>query len=77
MQLVGIAYSLTFAPYLRLEESCLVRSGLVKLLDRLCSLVDEQRPLEVGGEEDDAMHRVTSLAWAAFQVRRSAVIAGM
>ena len=52
----------------RLEEQCLVRSGLVKLLDRLCSLVDSQKPLEVGGEEDDAMHRVTSLAWAAFQV---------
>ena len=45
-----------------------MRSGLVKLLDRLCSLVDSQKPLEVGGEEDDAMHRVTSLAWAAFQV---------
>lgn len=46
----------------------MVRSGLVKLLDRLCSLVDSQKPLEVGGEEDDALHRVTSLAWAAFQV---------
>lgn len=45
-----------------------MRSGLVKLLDRLCSLVDSQKPLEVGGEEDDALHRVTSLAWAAFQV---------
>ena len=44
----------------------MVRSGLVKLLDRLCSLVDSQKPLEVGG--DDALHRVTSLAWAAFQV---------
>lgn len=46
-----------------------MRSGLVKLLDRLCSLVvDGNRSLEVGGDEDEAMHRVTSLAWAAFQV---------
>ena len=52
----------------RSEEHCIVRSGLVKLLDRLCSFVDSSRPVEVGGEEDDAMHRVTSLAWAAFQV---------
>ena len=58
----------TPSPPSRPEEQCLVRSGLVKLLDRLCSLVDSQKPLEVGGEEDDALHRVTSLAWAAFQV---------
>lgn len=40
----------------------------MKLLDHLCSLVDSSKPVEVGGEEDEAMHRVTSLAWAAFQV---------
>ena len=46
-----------------------MRSGLVKLLDRLCSLMDTKKaPLEMGGEEDDAMHHITSLAWAAFQV---------
>lgn len=55
-------------PIPRLEEQCLVRSGLVKLLDHLCSLVDSKKPLEVGGEEDESLHRVTSLAWAAFQV---------
>lgn len=52
----------------RQEEHCLVRSGLVKLLDHLCSLVDSQKSMEVGGEEDESFHRVTSLAWAGFQV---------
>lgn len=52
----------------RLEEQCLVRSGLVKLLDRLCSVADEQKQVDIGGDEDEALHRVTSLAWAAFQV---------
>ncbi len=54
----------------RSEEQCLVRSGLVKLLDRLCSLVDDQKSLEElkGTEDDDSLHRVTSMAWAAFQV---------
>lgn len=54
-----------FFVFLRLEEQCLVRSGLVKLLDQLCSLMDEQKPVE---DEDESLHRVTSLAWAAFQV---------
>ena len=45
-----------------------MRSGLVKLLDQLCSLMDEQKPVDVGGDEDESLHRVTSLAWAAFQV---------
>lgn len=59
-----------FACARRLEEQCLVRSGLVKLLDRLCSLVDDQKPLEElkGSEDEDSLHRVTSMAWAAFQV---------
>ncbi len=58
----------TFPPPPRHEEQCLVRSGLVRLLDQLCSLVDDQKPLEVGGDEDESLHRVMSLAWAAFQV---------
>ena len=52
----------------RLEEGCLVRSGLVKLLDHLCSLTDAKKPLEVGGAADESLHRVTSLSWASFQV---------
>jgi E3 ubiquitin-protein ligase HECTD4 len=59
---------LCVVPYTRLEETCLVRSGLVKLLDRLCSQVSTITPIEVGREEDEEEHRVTSLAWAAFQV---------
>lgn len=31
--------------------------------------MDEQKPsVEMAGDEDDSLHRVTSLAWAAFQV---------
>ena len=52
----------------RLEEDCLVRSGLVELLDHLCSLVDTNKPLDVGGAADESIHRVTSLSWASFQV---------
>ena len=62
---MGVAYlDLVY----RLEEQCLVRSGLVKLLNQLCSLVDEHKPMDVGGEEEESLHRVTALAWAAFQV---------
>ena len=42
--------------------------GWCDSLDQLCSLVDNQKPLEVGGDEDESLHRVMSLAWAAFQV---------
>ena len=45
-----------------------MRSGLMKLLNQLCSLVDEQKSAELGGEEEESIHRVTALAWAAFQV---------
>ncbi len=45
-----------------------MRSGLVKLLDHLCSLVDTNKPLDVGGAADESIHRVTSLSWASFQV---------
>ena len=61
-------FSPTLSLSFREEEHCLVRSGLVKLLDHLCSLVDNQKSMEVGGEEDESLHRVTSLAWAGFQV---------
>ena len=62
-------------PYTREEEGCLVRSGLVKLLDQLCSLSDlpKDSSFPAGEEEEEevegeAVHRVTALAWAAFQV---------
>lgn len=49
-----------------------MRSGLVRLLDQLCSMVDDQKPLddveEGVGDEEDSLHRVTALAWAAFRV---------
>ena len=65
-------------PYTRDEEACLVRSGLVKLLDKLCCLSDlpKDPALPEDGEEqaedeeeqEEAVHRVIALAWAAFQV---------
>ena len=69
---------LSIIPYTRNEESCLVKSGLVKLLDHLCSLSDLPQTSsgavggadnEGGGDEEcEAIQRVTTLAWAAFQV---------
>lgn len=64
-------------PYTRDEEACLVHSGLVKLLDQLCSmsglpkdssLLEEKDDETDDEEEEEAVHRVTTLAWAAFQV---------
>jgi hypothetical protein len=40
----------------------------MKLLNQLCSLVDDHKPMDVGGDEEESLHRVTALAWAAFQV---------
>jgi hypothetical protein len=62
---------LTIIPYNRSEESCLVRSGLVKLLDHLCSVSNlpvGQAATEEVDEETEQLQRVTTLAWAAFQV---------
>ena len=63
---------LSIVPYTRKEEACLVRSGLVKLLDELCSLSNLPQGAssgEIEGEEEgEAVQRVTALAWAAFQV---------
>lgn len=68
MMCIWIAVYCTTFCSLRQEEACLVRSGLVRLLDHLCSLVSTKKPLEVGGEADESLHRVTSLSWASFQV---------
>ena len=63
---------LCIVPYTREEEACLVQSGLVKLLDRLCSLSHlpdlPPRPDQHEEEHKEMLHRVTTLAWAAFQV---------
>ncbi|XP_039627266.1 probable E3 ubiquitin-protein ligase HECTD4 [Polypterus senegalus] len=53
-------------PYTRSEEKCLVRSGLVQLMDRLCSLSGQR---ECGSNEKQTKkQRVATMAWAAFQV---------
>ncbi|XP_062874264.1 probable E3 ubiquitin-protein ligase HECTD4 isoform X2 [Trichomycterus rosablanca] len=53
-------------PYTRNEEQCLVRSGLVKLMDRLCSL-SNQRDCSFN-EKQTKKQKVATMAWAAFQV---------
>ncbi|XP_058850690.1 probable E3 ubiquitin-protein ligase HECTD4 isoform X1 [Acipenser ruthenus] len=53
-------------PYTRSEEKCLVRSGLVHLMDRLCSL-SGQRDCS-SNEKQTKKQKVATMAWAAFQV---------
>ncbi|GFO01128.1 HECT domain-containing e3 ubiquitin protein ligase 4 [Plakobranchus ocellatus] len=57
-------------PYTRAEEKCLVRSGLVHLLDRLCSL-GNHRADGLGTESQTPRQKVSALAWAGFQVLAS------
>ncbi|CAG5121382.1 unnamed protein product, partial [Candidula unifasciata] len=57
-------------PYTRAEEKCLVRSGLVHLLDKLCSL-GNHRADGLGMETQTPRQKVSALAWAGFQVLAS------
>ncbi|KAK7506010.1 hypothetical protein BaRGS_00002732 [Batillaria attramentaria] len=54
-------------PYTRAEERCLVRSGLVHLLDKLCSLAGHPSD-GLGVETQTTRQKVSALAWAGFQV---------
>ena len=56
----------TFLPFCRAEEKCLVRSGLVHLLDRLCSLANHRG--DVSLETQSTRQKVSAMAWAGFQV---------
>uniref|UniRef100_A0A673KN78 HECT domain E3 ubiquitin protein ligase 4 n=1 Tax=Sinocyclocheilus rhinocerous TaxID=307959 RepID=A0A673KN78_9TELE len=53
-------------PYTRSEEQCLVRSGLVQLMDRLCSLSSQRD--SSSNEKQTKKQKVATMAWAAFQV---------
>ncbi|CAF93792.1 unnamed protein product [Tetraodon nigroviridis] len=53
-------------PYTRSEEQCLVRSGLVQLLDSLCSLSGQRE--SSSSEKQTKKQKVATMAWAAFQV---------
>nr|XP_019589536.1 PREDICTED: probable E3 ubiquitin-protein ligase HECTD4 isoform X2 [Rhinolophus sinicus] len=53
-------------PYTRSEEKCLVRSGLVQLMDRLCSLSSQTE--SSCSEKQTKKQKVATMAWAAFQV---------
>ncbi|KAK3804042.1 hypothetical protein RRG08_062412 [Elysia crispata] len=57
-------------PYTRAEEKCLVRSGLVHLLDKLCSM-GNHRADGLGAETQTPRQKVSALAWAGFQVLAS------
>lgn len=50
----------------RSEEKCLVRSGLVQLMDRLCSLSSQTE--SSSNEKQTKKQKVATMAWAAFQV---------
>lgn len=50
----------------RSEEKCLVRSGLVQLMDRLCSLSSVIE--SSSNEKQTKKQKVATMAWAAFQV---------
>jgi E3 ubiquitin-protein ligase HECTD4 len=52
--------------FTRSEEKCLVRSGLVQLMDRLCSLSSQTE--SSSSEKQTKKQKVATMAWAAFQV---------
>lgn len=52
--------------YHRSEEQCLVRSGLVQLMDSLCSLSGQRECSS--NEKQTKKQKVATMAWAAFQV---------
>ncbi|KAG7264886.1 hypothetical protein CRUP_007325, partial [Coryphaenoides rupestris] len=53
----------------RSEEQCLVRSGLVQLMDRLCSLSSQRESSSSSSSEKQTRkQKVATMAWAAFQV---------
>ena len=51
----------------RADEKCLVRCGLVHLLDRLCSLTNYRSDTS-NSEAQSMRQRVSAMAWAGFQV---------
>lgn len=64
-------YSLTWLTLIcclcnRSEEQCLVRSGLVQLMDSLCSLSGQRE--SSSNEKQTKKQKVATMAWAAFQV---------
>lgn len=58
----------------RADERCLVRSGLVHLLDKLCSLAS-YRSDTAPADSQNAKQRVSLMAWAGFQVLSNRCVA--
>ena len=62
-------------PYDRSEEKCLVKSGLVGLLDSLCSQKTFQKTNITGPKEEiDTAPKLNEIAWAGFKVLASRCI---
>ena len=56
-------------PYDRSDEKCLVRSGLVNLLDKLCGLASKQiHQDDPNPGESKEFHHLSVIAWAGFKV---------
>ena len=68
-------------PFARAGEGCLVRSGLVQLLDQLCSLAapsssaqpNVSNAASAANPSSSVTQRVSALAWAGFQVGNTVV----
>lgn len=58
---------LTIIPYSRDEETCLVKCGLLKLLDKLCGY-HQTSDDEVDVEMQSDQHRLSEVAWLGFKV---------
>ena len=58
----------------RSDERCLVRSGLVHLLDKLCSLANHRHD-SAPADAQNAKQRVSLMAWAGFQVLSNRCVA--
>ena len=59
---------LCIVPFTRQDESCLVRSGLVSLLDTLCGM-HEANAEDLDVERQGERHKMSQMAWAVFKVR--------
>ena len=59
---------LCIIPYRRMEESSLVKSGLVNLLDKLCGLNHDKKLVETNSDDLTSQQELSLLAWAGFKV---------
>ncbi|TRY90504.1 hypothetical protein DNTS_002641, partial [Danionella cerebrum] len=63
---IGLLCTIPYTRQEQSEEQCLVRSGLVQLMDRLCSLSSQRE--SSSSQKQTKKQKVATMAWAAFQV---------